>query len=141
MSFTWCGKKGDLALYMTHVQLQGDHAEHGALYIRNENRKVPGGGSPAFLVPLRDFWMFRPEDKDRGAHHSYMDMQQALANASIALYGLDVPDYRHRIHDAILDFVDDVKNLTPPPAMTKDQWESEIDRYGLKVYANGERIR
>lgn len=138
--FIECGRKGDLKIYLTHVQFPEDHDEHGALYLRNENRKNDAGGSPAFLVPLRDLWMFRPEDRDRGRFHSYHEMGQQLANASIALYGFDVPAYRHRIHDALMEFADDVKNLAPPPGMTAEEWRRQLQRHGIQVRVNGERV-
>lgn len=134
------GKKGDLTVYLTHVQFPEDHDEHGALYLRNENRTNDNGGHPAFLLPLRDFWEFRPEDRDRGRFHSYHQMKQHLANACVALYGLDVPAYRHRIHDAILEFADDVKNLPPPPGKTAAQWHAELARYGVKLKVDGETV-
>jgi len=139
--FSWCGRKGDLTVYLTHVQFPEDHDEHAALYLRNEHRKVNEGGSPAYLLPLRDLWIFRPEDKDRGRFERYEDMEGRLANASVALYGFDVPEYRHRIHDAILEFADDVKNLAPPPGKTAAEFQAELDRYNVKFYVDGERIR
>lgn len=138
--FTWCGTKGDLEVYLTHVQFPEDHDEHGALYLRNEKRKNELGGSPAFLVPLRDLWEFRPEDRDRGRFHTYDQMREQLANASIALYGFDVEAYRHRIHDALLDFADDVKNLSPPPAMTKQQWLAQLQRHGFRLKIEGQQV-
>jgi len=139
--FTWCGRKGDLTIYLTHVQFPEDHEEHGALYIRNENRRTNEGGCPAFLLPFRDFWAFRPEDRDRGRWNGYVEMEGALANASIALYGFDVAEYRFRIHDAILEFAEDVKNLAPPPGKTAAEFEAELARYKLQLRVNGERIR
>lgn len=145
--FVWCGKKGDLTLYLTHIRTDGD--DDSALYIRNENRKVDSTnpitgqsqtGCPAYLVPFRDFWLFRPEDKDRGRHHKLQDMLSRLSNASEALYGLDVPQYRHRIHDAILEFVDDVKNMRPPPELTREQWLSQMAACGLTVKINGKAV-
>jgi hypothetical protein len=138
--FVWCGRKGDLQVYLTHVQFPEDHDEHGAIYIRNEHRKNDEGGSPAFLLPLRDFWEFRPEDRDRGRFHSYANMQQELANASVALYGLDVPEYRYRIHDILMEFVDDVKNLKPPPMMTRAEWEAQLAKHRVKLVVDGQRI-
>lgn len=138
--FIECGRKGDLKVYLTHVKFPEDHDEHGALYIRNENRKNEAGGHPAFLVTLRDLWMFRPEDRDRGRFNSYDEMAAELANASIALYGFDVREYRHRIHDAILEFADDVKNLKPPQGLTPEQWKRQLAAHGVQVRINGERV-
>lgn len=138
--FTWCGVKGDLTVYLTHVQFPEDHDEHGALYLRNENRINENGGSPAFLVPLRDLWEFRPEDRDRGRFHTYARMEQMLENASVALYGLDVHEYKHRIHDALLEFADDVKNLKPPMQMTKDQWQAQLKRHGVQLKIAGQQV-
>lgn len=147
--FVWCGKKGDLSLYLTHVQLGGEGSEDGALYIRNEKRKFDSpdpltgemkSGCPAYLVPFSDFWIFRPEDRDRGRFHKIEDMVARLANASVALYGLDIPEYRHRIHDAILEFADDVKNLAPPPELTREQWLEQMARAGLTLKINGQQV-
>ncbi|MGH8073647.1 MAG: hypothetical protein ACREO4_06190 [Lysobacter sp.] len=147
--FVWCGKKGDLSLYLTHVKLDGEGSEDGALYIRNENRPVdtedpvtgaPTKGCPAYLVPFGDFWIFRPEDTDRGRHHRLGDMVNRLANASVALYGLDVPEYRHRIHDAILEFADDVKNLAPPPELTREQWLAQMSAAGMSLKVDGKQV-
>lgn len=139
--FTWCGRKGDLTIYLTHVRFPEDHDEHAAMYIRNEHRQTPEGGHPAFLLPFRDFWAFRPEDRDRGKFESYDTMRAELANASVALYGFDVPEYRHRIHDAILDFAADVKDLKPPPGKTAAEFQAELDRYNVQFRIDGERIR
>jgi hypothetical protein len=138
--YTWCGRKGDLTIYLTHVKFPGDHDEHGALYLRNENRTSKDGGCPAFLVPLRDLWEFRPEDRDRGRFNSYFQMEQQLANACIALYGFDVPAYRHRIHDALLEFADDVKNLAPPPAMTQAEWIKQLQAHRVQLKVDGQRV-
>ena len=84
--------------------------------------------------------MFRPEDRDRGRHHHIGEMVACLTNASVALYGLDVPQYRFRIHDAILEFADDLKNLKPPPEMTREQWFEQLRRHGVAVKINGQKM-
>ncbi|MGH8081877.1 MAG: hypothetical protein ACREP7_14985 [Lysobacter sp.] len=146
--FVYCGKKGDLTLYLTHVNI-GTQGEDEALYIRNEQRSVdtqdpvtgePTTGCPAYLVPFRDFWIFRPEDRDRGPHHHIDQMVGRLANASAALYGFDVAHYRFRIHDAILEFVDDVKNLKPPPELTREQWLAKVKAAGVKLKIDGREV-
>lgn len=145
--FVWCGKKGDLSLYLTHIRTDGD--DDAALYIRNENRKVESpdaltgelkAGCPAYLVPFKDFWLFRPEDNDRGRHHHLGDMVGRLANASAALYGMDVPAYRNRIHDAILEFASDVKNLTPPVELPREQWLASMASAGISLRINGQAV-
>jgi hypothetical protein len=145
--FVWCGKKRDLTLYLTHIRRDND--DDAALYIRNENRSVDSPdpitgemkkGCPAYLVPFRDFWLFRPEDNDRGRHHTIGDMVGRLANASAALYGLDIPEYRNRIHDAILEFADDVKNLAPPPELTREQWLGSMAKAGITLKINGQQV-
>lgn len=145
--FVWCGKKGDLMLYLTHITRDGD--DDAALYIRNENRRIatedpitggPATGCPAYVVPFRDFWVFRPEDRDRGGMHRIEDMTSRLANAAAALYGIDAAPYRHRIHDAILEFCDDVKNLRPPEEKTREQWLAEMSRLGMTVKINGQAV-
>lgn len=135
------GRKGDLTVYLTTVRFPEDHEDHAALYLRNENRRDADGGCPAFLLPFRDFWQFRPEDRDRGRFTSYADMGAMLGNASAALYGLDEREYRFRIHDAILEFADDVKDMAPAPEQSRAEFERELDRYHVKMYVNGERIR
>lgn len=136
----WLGQKGDLTLYLTHLQWNPNEAEEPALYIRNEKRRHPDGGCNVFMMPLQDLWMFRPEDRDRGRHHDIGEMVACLTNASIALYGLDVPQYRFRIHDAILEFADDLKNLKPPPEMTREQWFDQLARHGVHVKINGQQM-
>lgn len=148
--FVWCGRKKDLALYLTHFNMEGtyDSAEP-ALYIRNERRRVERPdpvtgemrtGCPAFLVPFKDFWQFRPEDRDRGRWHTVSDMVGSLGNGAVALYGIDLPQYRHNIHDAILEFVDDVKNLRPPPEITMEQWQQQMRAAGITLKLNGKEI-
>ncbi|MDR1076367.1 MAG: hypothetical protein LBL59_08765 [Xanthomonadaceae bacterium] len=145
--FVWCGKKGDLTLYLTHIRVNND--DDAALYIRNENRSVPSTnpitgeaaeGHPVYLVPFRDFWMYRPEDRDRRGVQGIKAMNARLANAAIALYGLDVAAYRHRILDAILEFCDDVKNLRPPPELTKEKWLDRMAAEGLTIKINGQAV-
>lgn len=139
--FRRIGKKGDLTLYVTHVQFEGDGAEHPALYLRNEARTVEGGGCPAALVPFRDFWTFRPEDRDRGRYHAYADMTAKLAGMAIALYGFDVPEYRYRIHDAILDFAQDVQHAAPRTEPSADELAEQRLRDKLVIRANGEVLQ
>ena len=145
--FVWCGKKRDLTLYLTHIRRDGE--DDAALYIRNENRSIDSqdpvtgmirAGCPAYLVPYQDFWIFRPEDRDRGRHHHIGDMVSRLGNASEALYGLDIAEYRNRIHDAILEFADDVKNLAPPPGQTKEQWLQSMANAGITLKVNGQVV-
>jgi hypothetical protein len=145
--FVWCGKKGDLTLYLTHIRANDD--DEPALYIRNENRTVDAfhpvsgeakPGCPAYLVPLRDFWIFRPEDNDRGGVHRLEDMVGRLSNASAALYGMDVPQYRNRVHDAILEFVDDVKNMEPPKELSKSAWLAQMAAAGITLKVNGQAV-
>ena len=145
--FVWCGKKGDLTLYLTHIEQQGQ--PDAALYLRNENRRVetvnplsgePQFGCPGFLVPYSGAWRYRPEDRDRGPHYDMGEMTHSLAEASVQLYGFDVPEYRHRIHDAILEFLDDVKNQRPPPTKTFEQWASEMRAAGIVLKQNGKEL-
>lgn len=146
--FLPCGRKGDLALYLTHITMPGEQPD-SALYIRNEHRKVDKvnpmtgqtvTGCPAWLLPLREFWRFRPEDRDRGSMTYKIGDVSALSNASVALYGLDVPQYRIRIQDAILDFADDVKNQRPPPGTTREEWLAGLARQGITLKINGKAI-
>jgi hypothetical protein len=148
--FVWCGRKKDLALYLTHVNVDGTYdSDEPALYIRNEHRRIEsmdpitglvGTGCPAFIVLFADFWKFRPEDRDRGRFTRIEEMTQSLANGSIALFGIDAPEYRFRIHDAILEFADDVKNLRPPPEMTIEQWAAQMRAAGITFKMNGREI-
>jgi hypothetical protein len=147
--FVWCGKKGDLSLYLTRInQHQNDSGEDAALYIRNENRRVESKhpitgeltpGCPAFLLPFADFWKYRPEDRDLGFER-IEEQKRSLSNASIALYGLDAPEYRHRIHDAILEFADDVKNMKPPAEVPREQWLADMRRQGVVFKVNGQEV-
>lgn len=145
--FVFCGRKGDLMLYLTHICVDGD--EDAALYIRNPHRKVPttnpitgeaADGCPAYLIPYRDFWVFRPDDRDRGKHHDYADMLARLDNAAQVLYGMVTPQYAYRIHDAILEFADDVKDLRPPNGVTKEAWLQQMADSGITLKVNGQAI-
>ena len=145
--WVWCGKKGDLSLYLTHIELQGN-PEPG-LYLRNENRIVESvnpitgerqKGCPAFLVPYSGAWRYRPDDRDRGPHYTIGEMNHSLAEAAVQLYGFDAADYRYRIHDAILDFLDDVKNQRPPEQKTFQQWSAEMRAAGIILKQNGREL-
>lgn len=148
--FVWCGKKGDLSLYLTHINEYRDGGgEDSALYIRNENRRVDtthpltgeaATGCPAFVVPFQDFWKFRPEGRDNMLAGQLDEASETLGQASVALYGLDAPNYRHRIHDAIMEFVDDVKNQRPPPEMTRQQWLAQMQAAGFRVKIDGQEL-
>ena len=138
--FTWCGVKGDLDVYLTHVQFPEDHDEHGALYLRNEHRHNEQGGCPVYLVTLRELWEFRPEDRDRGPHHSYDAMQGYLGQASMQLYGEDNKANRQRIHDALMEYADDVKNLKPPAHMSSAQWREQLKRHGVQLKVEGQQV-
>lgn len=148
--FVWCGRKGDLSLYLTHINEYRDGGgEDAALYIRNENRRVDTihpltgeavTGCPAFVVPFQDFWKFRPEGRDSMLAGQWDDASATLGSAAVALYGLDAPMYRHRIHDAIMEFADDVKNQRPPPEKTRAQWLAEMQAAGFKIKMDGQEL-
>lgn len=136
------GSKGDLSVYAVSVQFQVNDPDISAMYIRNENRKVPEGGHPAYLLLESDIWIFRPEDRERGRHRDIREMVSRLANASIALYGFDVPAYRFRIHDTILEFAEDVVRLQPPPTKTFAQHKADLEKQGMRftIRANGKIV-
>lgn len=145
--WAWLGKKRDLTLYLTTIKEDGN--DDSALYIRNENRKVDSinpvngqnmVGCPAVLIRLRDLWIFRPEDKDRGRHRSIAEMTHRLNNYCEMLYGIVVPAYVNRIHDCILEFVDDVKNMRPPPELTREQWLAGMAKAGVTLKINGQAV-
>lgn len=147
--YIWCGRKGDLTLYLTNVELPGAKSSEPALYIRNEQRRVqstcpltgaPQQGCPAHLVLFRDFWIFRPEDRDRGRDRTIGEMVLRLGNMSEALYGFDLPEYRFRIHDAILEFADDVKNLRPPRGLTREEWAARWRACGMSLKIDGKLV-
>lgn len=145
--YVWCGKKRELDVYLTHIVVEGN--DDSALYIRNTARKVDSFnpitgatmvGCPAVLVPFRELWIYRPEDTDRGRWHTIGDMVGRLGNMAVMLYGFDTVLGRNRVHDAILDFADDVKNLRPPPEQTREQWLAEMAACGLTLKINGQRV-
>lgn len=139
--YLWIGRKGDLDVYVTHVKFPEDHDEHPAIYIANEHRSgKDGSGHPACLIPFNDFWAFRPEDRDRPKFYGYHQMEAELANMSAVLYGLDYNEGRHRIHDAILDFADDIKNVRPPPNMTQAEFLAQLKRHRVRLTMDGQRI-
>jgi hypothetical protein len=126
------GKKGDLTVYATYIQEQNNDPEISVMYIRNENRGNPDGGCRAYMIKESDLWIYRVEDRDRGKRHTIGQLWQRLANASIALYGFDVPAYRHRILDAVMEYTEDVIRLQPPPEMTWEQHRQKLAREGIR---------
>lgn len=139
--FTLVGSKGDLSVYMTNIEFEGGEGAEPALYIRNEHRKdATTGGCPVFMVLLQELWLYRPDDRDRGRNHSYGDMHTRLANGCEALYGMVTKQGIYRIHDTILDFVDDLKNLKPPPEMTRDEWKARLARHGVTLKIDGKQV-
>lgn len=155
--YLWVGKKGDLDVYVTHAAMPQFAAdgrqlvdqdgapiageEEPCIYISNENRAGKGGiGHPAVLVPFVEFWAFRPEDRDRPKFWGYHVMQAELSNMCAVLYGIDYGEGRHRIHDALLEFADDIKNVRPPPQMTQAQFLAQLQRHRVRLTVNGERI-
>lgn len=139
--FTLVGSKGDLSVYMTNIEFEGGEGAEPALYIRNEHRRdATTNGCPVYMVLLQDLWIYRPEDRDRGRNHTYDEMRRRLANGCEALYGVVSNQGMFRIHDAILDFVDDLKNLKPPPEMTREQWKARLARHGVTLRINGEQV-
>lgn len=143
--YGWLGRKKDLTLYLATIKEDG--YEQPMLYLRNEHRKVDSpdpftgqmkSGCPAVGVRFSDFWLFRPEDKDRGRHRDIGEMVWKLNNYCEHLYGVVVPAYVNRIHDCILEFVDDVKNMRPPPELTREQWLEQMARAGVTLKVNGQ---
>lgn len=145
--WAWLGKKRDLTLYLSTIQEEGN--DQPLLYIRNENRKVDSTdpltgqamtGCPAVGVRFGDFWIFRPEDRDRGRNRDLAEMKWKLENYCEHLYGMVVPAYVNRIHDCILEFVDDVKNMRPPEGMSREQWLEGMARAGVTLKINGQAV-
>jgi hypothetical protein len=145
--WAWLGKKRDLTLYLMTVKEDGH--DQPALYIRNANRRVDSPdpvtgemkpGSPGVIIRLSDFWIFRPEDTDRGRTRDIAEMVWKLNNYCEHLYGVVVPSYVNRIHDCILEFVDDVKNMRPPPELTREQWLAGMAKAGVTLKVNGQAV-
>lgn len=141
----WLGKKGDLTLYLSTIKEDGN--DQPLLYIRNENRRVDqhnpitghmDTGCPAVAVRFGDFWIFRPEDVDRGRNRDIGEMKWKLENYCEHLYGIVTPAGVQRVHDCILEFADDVKNMKPPPELSREQWLAEMARAGVTLKVNGQ---
>lgn len=139
--FTSLGRKGDLDVYMTNIEFPGGEGAEPALYIRNPHRKDPTtGGCPVYMVILQDLWHYRPEDRDRGRNHEYGELNGRLSNGCEALYGLVTNAGKFRILDAILEFVDDLKNLRPPPDMTREQYLNRLQAHGVTLKIDGVQV-
>lgn len=131
------GVKGDLRVELHYADLKDGQGDQACLYVFRF--RDPKGG---VLVPFTRMWMFDIRfgqadiDEDKLAR-----VCMALANQ---LYGFATKQDQHRVLDAVVDYMDELKDHKPPPGMDKtlDQFLEECEREDLGFYfeVNGERV-
>lgn len=123
------GRKGDLVVELHYGKFGGNQSE-AALFIYRANHHARG-----VFVPMHSLWAFA----ERDALHTLIP---PLADRVFTFVTrMDC----YRLLDAILDFLEDLKNAPPNPALFKDRsldaFLESCDREGLSFFVErgGER--
>jgi hypothetical protein len=101
------GRKGDLTVFITDVDLGGRKKEPAILMV---NRTDPVNRQ--FRWPLSRLWLLLNHEANR----------VVFQRAAALLYGFPTQMDEHRILDVLFDFADDLKNAKPVTPMTNQQW-------------------
>ena len=123
---THVGRKGDLTVSLVYAQVDRNNEREACMKLEH-----PSGRRA--LIPMTGMWrwnepQFMAELAGRTAKHLYQ---------FVTAYDC------HRVLDAVLDFIEDLKNHPPEPGQdrTMDQFLEDCDRDGLQFWVeyNGER--
>lgn len=126
------GRKGDLEIHFAYVPTE-DGQQTPAMYLRNPRRVMPDGNrGAAVAVPLSEMWQFAD---------SANTVMKAAEYAEY-LYGFITKDDVYRIADAILEWLNDLKDMPPPRGFSnRTEFLNMLEQNGLvDIRADGESV-
>lgn len=125
------GRKGDLMVELHYGQFQpGARKREAALFLYQVNRPQHG-----VFVPMGDLWAFAERDA----------MHALIPPLAEKVFTFVTKQDHFRLLDAILDFLEDLKNAKPDPNLFKDRsldaFLEGCEREGLSFFVerDGER--
>lgn len=123
------GVKGDLRVELHYADVNDSHGRQACLYLFHVNRPKDG-----VLVPFAGMWRY--------AEHRALD--QVVRPIAKKLYPFTTRDDEFRVLDAMLDYLQDLKDHKPEPGQDKslDDFLAECEREDAPFFLeiNGERV-
>lgn len=111
---SFVGRKGDLRVELHYADLNDGNGRQACLYLFKFNAPKDG-----VLVPFAGMWQFAENNA----------LQTVVVPIARKLYGFDTQMDQIRVLDAMLDYLEDLKNHKPEPGLDKslDQFLEECD--------------
>lgn len=111
---SFVGRKGDLRVELHYADLNDGNGRQACLYLFKFTAPKDG-----VLVPFAGMWQFA----EKNALHT------VVVPIARKLYGFDTQMDQIRVLDAMLDYLEDLKNHKPEPGLDKslDQFLEECD--------------
>ncbi|HET6631514.1 MAG TPA: hypothetical protein VFG73_02245 [Rhodanobacteraceae bacterium] len=100
------GRKGDLAVELHYGDFQTGRKHEAALFLYHVNRPRAG-----VFVPMGDLWAYAERDA----------MQELIPPLARQVFAHVTKQDCFRLLDAIYDYLEDLKNAPPDPALFKDR--------------------
>lgn len=120
---TYVGRKGDLTVFITDVDLGARKKEPALLMV---NRSDPTNRQ--FRWPLSRLWVLLNHEHNRAV----------FQRAARLLYAFPTQMDEHRVLDVLFDFADDLKNAKPVAGITQQQWLDALAEDDMTLTFNGE---
>lgn len=125
----YVGKKGDLRVELHYADLNTGHGRQACLYVFHVLRAKDG-----VLIPFSDMWRYA----ERNA------LDRVVRPVAQKLYPFTTRDDEFRVLDAVLDYLQDLKDHKPEPGEDKslDDFLAECDEADAPFFLeiNGERV-
>ncbi len=112
---SFVGVKGDLRVELHYADVNDGNGRQACLYLFKVNAPKDG-----VLVPFAGMWRFAEKDA----------LHTVVVPVARKLYGFDTRMDQTRVLDAMLDYLEDLKNHKPEPGLDKslDQFLEECEK-------------
>lgn len=114
---SYIGKKADLRVELHYCDLNDGNERQACLYLYHFLK--PKGG---VLVPFTGMWQFAERNR----------IEQVVRPIAKQLFGFVTQQDEHKVLDAMLDYMEDLKNHKPEPGLDKslDEFLEECENEG-----------